>query len=54
MATSFEAVDAILAGVTDKSAVWSVNTEKSYHETKEASAEVKEEMAPLSVAEDKK
>ena len=53
MATSFEAVDAILAGRTDKSAVWSVNTEKAYHETKEASAEVKEEMAPLSVAEDK-
>ena len=35
MATSFEAVRGILAGSTDKTAVWSVNTEKSYHEEKD-------------------
>lgn len=34
MCTSFEAVRAILAGSTDKSAVWNVNTEKEYHEEK--------------------
>ena len=33
MATSFEAVKNILAGVTDKTNVWNVNTEKEYHET---------------------
>ncbi len=50
MATSFEAVRGILAGSTDKTAVWSVNTEKSYHEEK--SAEVSEEMAPTPASED--
>ena len=50
MATSFEAVRGILAGSTDKTAVWSVNTEKSYHEEK--SAEVNEEMAPTPASED--
>jgi hypothetical protein len=34
MCTSFEAVKNILSGETDKSNVWSVNTEKEYHETK--------------------
>ena len=33
MATSFEAVKNILAGVTDKTNVWNVNTEQEYHET---------------------
>ena len=33
MATSFEAVKNILAGNTDKTNVWNVNTEKEYHET---------------------
>ena len=37
MATSFEAVKNILAGTTDKTNVWNVNTEQEYHET--ASAE---------------
>ena len=32
MATSFEAVDNILAGKTDKTNVWNVNTEQEYHE----------------------
>ena len=32
MATSFEAVDDLRLGVTDKRNVWSVNTEKEYHE----------------------
>ena len=32
MCTSFEAVKNILAGKTDKSNVWNVNTEKEYHE----------------------
>ncbi len=50
MATSFEAVRGILAGSTDKTALWSVNTEKSYHEEK--SAEVSEEMAPTPASED--
>ena len=35
MCTSFETVKAILAGSTDKSAIWNVNTEKEYHEAKE-------------------
>jgi hypothetical protein len=48
MATSFAAVRGILSETTDKSAVWSVNTEKSYHEEK--SAEVAEEMAPTPAA----
>ena len=34
MCTSFEAVKNILAGVTDKSNIWSVNTEREYHEAK--------------------
>ncbi|WP_026503617.1 NAD(P)/FAD-dependent oxidoreductase [Butyrivibrio sp. NC3005] len=34
MCTSFEAVKDIMNGVTDKSNVWSVNTEKEYHESK--------------------
>lgn len=38
MVTAFRAVDAILANSTDKSAIWNVNTEKSYHETKEEKA----------------
>ncbi|MBQ7203355.1 MAG: NAD(P)/FAD-dependent oxidoreductase [Eubacterium sp.] len=32
MCTSFEAVKNILSGKTDKSNIWSVNTEKEYHE----------------------
>lgn len=34
MCTAFEAVKGILSGNSDKSAVWNVNTEKEYHETK--------------------
>lgn len=34
MMTSFEAVKCILTGSTDKRALWSVNTEKEYHEKK--------------------
>ena len=34
MVTAFRAVDAIKTGSTDKTAIWNVNTEKSYHETK--------------------
>ncbi|MCC8168131.1 MAG: NAD(P)/FAD-dependent oxidoreductase, partial [Clostridiales bacterium] len=34
MATAFAAVDAIRSGSSDKTAIWNVNTEKSYHETK--------------------
>lgn len=34
MVTSFEAVNNILSGRTDKSNIWSVNTEKEYHEEK--------------------
>ena len=34
MCTAFEAVKCILSGTQDKSAIWSVNTEKEYHESK--------------------
>ena len=33
MVTSFETVNAILSGSKNKDAIWSVNTEKEYHET---------------------
>ena len=36
MATAMVACKTILSGSSDKAAVWSVNTEKTYHETKEA------------------
>jgi hypothetical protein len=29
------AVDNILAGITDKSALWDINTEQDYHEEKQ-------------------
>ena len=32
MATSFEAIDLIVNGNTDKTELWNVNTEKEYHE----------------------
>ena len=34
MATAFEAVGNIRTGRASKDNIWSVNTEKSYHETK--------------------
>ena len=34
MCTAFEAAKAILAGSSDRAAVWNVNTEKQYHETR--------------------
>ena len=34
MLTAMVAVDNIAAGGTDKSNIWSVNTEQDYHETK--------------------
>ena len=34
MCTSFETVKNILSGTKDKSNIWSVNTEKEYHESK--------------------
>ncbi len=41
MCTSFETVKNILSGATDKSNIWSVNTEKEYHEAaKENEVEV--------------
>ena len=36
MVTSFEAVDNILTGRTDKRNIWNVNTEKEYHEEKQS------------------
>ncbi len=36
MLTAMEAVSAIASGSADKTAVWGVNTEKEYHETKKA------------------
>ena len=38
MLTAFAACDGILQGNPDKTAVWSVNTEKAYHESTEADA----------------
>jgi len=38
MATSFEAVSNILNGREDKKNIWSVNTEKEYHEEKSETA----------------
>jgi protoporphyrinogen oxidase len=40
MLTAMTAVDNILAGRTDKSNIWAVNTEMEYHESKEETAEV--------------
>jgi len=34
MLTAMTAVDNIIAGVTDKSNIWAVNTEEEYHEAK--------------------
>lgn len=36
MATSFETVDNILSGKKTKENIWSVNTEKEYHEEKKS------------------
>ncbi len=41
MCTSFEAVKNIISGATDRSNIWSVNTEEEYHET-----DTKEEAEP--------
>lgn len=38
MATSFEAVRCIRENDPDKHGLWNVNTEKSYHESKENKA----------------
>ena len=35
MVTAFKAVEAIKSNSTDKTEIWNVNTEKSYHETKD-------------------
>ena len=35
MVTAFKTAEAIKSGSTDKDAIWNVNTEKSYHETKD-------------------
>jgi hypothetical protein len=32
MLTAMEAVDKIIKGDTDKSSIWSINTEDTYHE----------------------
>ena len=39
MVTSFETVKNIIGGVKSKDNIWSVNTEKEYHETKEGKEE---------------
>jgi protoporphyrinogen oxidase len=39
MLTAMTAVEAIKTGSTDKQAIWSVNTEQDYHETKSASSQ---------------
>ena len=42
MVTSFETVKNILSGEKDKSNIWSVNTEKEYHETASNDSQVNE------------
>ena len=44
MCTSFETVKNILGGVTDRSNIWSVNTEEEYHETDESKSEEEDEV----------
>ena len=34
MLTAMEAVDHIISGNNDRSAIWAVNTEEEYHESK--------------------
>ncbi|MBQ6867765.1 MAG: NAD(P)/FAD-dependent oxidoreductase, partial [Clostridia bacterium] len=46
MLTAIEAVNAIASGSNSKDAVWNVNTEKDYHESK--TAKHKEESSPIS------
>jgi len=41
MLTAMTAVDNILAGITDKSNIWAVNTEQDYHEETDSSAKSK-------------
>ncbi len=45
MVTSMVACECILSGNADKTALWSVNTEKAYHETKTEEAVVEENKA---------
>ena len=44
MCTSFEAVKDIISGTRDRSNIWSVNTEKEYHEEKQEDQPEKEEV----------
>lgn len=39
MVTSFEAVNCIINGISDRNAVWNVNTDKEYHEEKSENGE---------------
>jgi hypothetical protein len=43
MVTSIVACENIISGNTDKTALWSVNTEKAYHETKTEDEQEKSE-----------
>ncbi len=45
MLTAMTAVDNIIAGRTDKSNIWTVNTESEYHETKQGDEAVRAEAA---------
>ena len=44
MCTSFETVKNILGGVSDRTNIWSVNTEEEYHETDENKSEEDDEV----------
>jgi hypothetical protein len=44
MCTSFETVKNILSGTRDRSNIWSVNTEKEYHESTEEKSPEDEEI----------
>ncbi|RFM28223.1 NAD(P)/FAD-dependent oxidoreductase [Deminuibacter soli] len=46
MLTAMVSVDNIIAGITDKSNIWSINTEQEYHEEKEAVTRPAETPAP--------
>ena len=53
MLTAMASVDNILAGITDKSNLWEINTEQEYHEHKDAAAGKETHSAEPEVADDK-
>jgi protoporphyrinogen oxidase len=46
MLTAMTAVDNILAGITDKSSLWEINTEQDYHEEKKHEEKARQDRTP--------